>query len=313
MSLRVAVVSLNFNGRALLEKYIPSLEAACRASRYKPELWVLDNDSKDDSLLYLTKHHPSVKVFKAAKNKVLCSYNDWAEQVPCDVMIFMNNDIAVDEHFVDPLAQRFEDEQDLFFVTPRCLSLEGHHYEGNKTKAMIRYGVFWASSLFPGYESGTQTAGPTFAGGFGAFDRRKFLSLGGYDELYLPGRLEDADICFRAQKRGWRCLYEPASIVYHEGMATFHKVYGRKGTDIVNWRNTFLFMWKNLSDPFLWLAHVFWMPWRLLYALIFLRWDFVRGFGQALVRAPQAFSRRKSGDKPTRHRISDQKVFEWRG
>ncbi len=57
-------------------------------------------------------------------------------------------------------------------------------------------------------------------GGSCAFDRRKFLELGGFDELLAPFYLEDTDLGYMAWKRGWKNLYQPASVVYHEHRGT---------------------------------------------------------------------------------------------
>ena len=60
-------------------------------------------------------------------------------------------------------------------------------------------------------------------GGSSAFDRRKFLELGGFDHLYRPFYYEDTDLGFMAWKRGWKVLYEPGSIVFHEHRGTIGK------------------------------------------------------------------------------------------
>jgi GT2 family glycosyltransferase len=295
-----AIVLLNYNGKALLEKYIPSFEKAIACSRFSCELWVLDNCSRDGSVEWLKNRFPAVKVFEARENRVLCSYNDFAAEVKRDVLIFMNNDIGVDENFIDPLIEPFTRDETVFFVTPKCFSVADQRYEGNKTKAGVRYGVFWAASIYPGYEKETELLSRSFQGGFGAFDRQKFLQLGGYDDLYLPGRLEDADICFRAQKRGWKVLYAPKSVVYHEGGTSFHKRFGIKKTLVINWRNTFLFMWKNLSDRTNFLSWPLWALPRMGYALLRGQWELPVGFFQALPRFSEARSRRRAAKKSRR-------------
>ena len=60
-------------------------------------------------------------------------------------------------------------------------------------------------------------------GGSSAFDRRKFLELGGFDALLHPFYLEDTDLGFMAWKRGWKVLYQPRSIVFHEHRGTIGK------------------------------------------------------------------------------------------
>jgi len=198
----------------------------------------------------------------------------------------------VDEGFIDPLLEPFMKEADVFMVTPKCLSAKNGAYEGNKTKGGIRYGVYWSSCRYPGHEKETEEPGLTLQGGFGAFDRNKFLSLDGYDDLYLPGRLEDADICLRAYKRGWKCLYEPRSVVYHEGGTSFHQVFGRRKTLVINWRNTYLFMWKNIDDRLSLLKCLLWLPLRLVYSLLSGKPEQFMGFFQSIPLWPKAIQKR---------------------
>ena len=287
------ILILNYNGKALLEKYLPSFTRAVRQSSFSCALGVVDNVSVDGSASWLKTHYPDVALYEAKENKVLCSYNEAAAHFQEEVLIFMNNDIDVEPDFIDPLLKPFTRDSKVFMVTPRCLSQKDRSYEGNKTRAMIRHGMFWASSRYEGYEKNIGRAGLTSHGGFGAFDRNKFLELGGYDELYLPGRLEDADVCFRAYKKGWKCLYEPQSVVYHEGGTSFHKKFGIRGTLVINWKNTFLFMWKNMSDRINFFETLLWLPVWFLRSLVKREPEFIVGFWQALQGFGLARSRRK--------------------
>jgi O-antigen biosynthesis protein len=89
---------------------------------------------------------------------------------------------------------------------------------------------------------------PCFYGGGGscAFDRTKFLALGGFDELFAPFYLEDTDLGFLAWKRGWKVLYQPASVVYHEHRGTIGKRFGDEHIRGVLQKNFILFTWKNI-------------------------------------------------------------------
>ncbi len=293
MKRRVRILLLNYNGRELLERYLPSFLEAARASSHDCRVGVVDNCSSDGSAEYLRRHFLDVTVYTAASNRVLCSYNEAAAALEDDILILMNNDMRVEKDFVDPLVAPFLEGPDVFFVTPRCLSMADGSYEGSRTRARMHFGVFWSSSRYPGHERDIDKPGLTFHAGFGAFDRRKFLELGGYDDLYLPGRLEDADLCFRAQKRGWKCLYRPDSVVRHEGGTSFHRRFGAYGTLVINWRNTFLFMWKNLEAGLIARSCV-WLPARLAYSLVTFRTELFAGFCRALPLLPQALSRRRA-------------------
>src|SRR5581483_11189850 len=91
---------------------------------------------------------------------------------------------------------------------------------------------------------------PCFYGGGGscAFDRRKFLELGGFDSLLAPFYLEDTDLGYMAWKRGWQVLYQPKSIVYHEHRGTIGKHFNSAQIQAVLKKNFLLFAWKNMHE-----------------------------------------------------------------
>jgi O-antigen biosynthesis protein len=91
---------------------------------------------------------------------------------------------------------------------------------------------------------------PCFYGGGGscAFDRRKFLELGGFDHLLAPFYLEDTDLGYLAWKRGWKVLYQPRSVVYHEHRGTIGKRFSEEHIQTVLKKNFLLFCWKNIHE-----------------------------------------------------------------
>ena len=85
---------------------------------------------------------------------------------------------------------------------------------------------------------------PTFYGGGGstAYDRRKFLELGGFDELLAPFYVEDVDLGYMAWKRGWINMYAPDSVVYHEHRGTIGKHFSEAYIAAVVQKNRLLFV-----------------------------------------------------------------------
>jgi glycosyltransferase involved in cell wall biosynthesis len=100
---------------------------------------------------------------------------------------------------------------------------------------------------------------PCFYGGGGscAFDRRKFLELGGFDELLAPFYMEDTDLGFMAWKRGWKVLYQPGSVVYHEHRGTIGNRFSEAQIHAVLKKNNLLFCWKNIHEWRRLAAHFF--------------------------------------------------------
>ncbi len=125
-------------------------------------------------------------------------------------------------------------------------------------------------------------------------DRKKYTELNGYDDLYLPGRVEDLDLCYRGWKRGWKAYYIPESVIYHIGQATYHKMYGVRRTYVITYRNGLLFIWKNITDMRLILGkHLFLLLPRLVFSMFKGNFAFILGFFEALRLLPAALKRRK--------------------
>ncbi|MDP3920182.1 MAG: glycosyltransferase [Candidatus Omnitrophota bacterium] len=267
-TLNVRIVILNYNGRQLLGQCLPSVVEAARRASHRTAVTVLDNCSADDGPEFVRLEFPSVDVVAAPENKVLCSYNDYLANIDDDVVILLNNDIRVDENFVDPLVNRFASDGSTFLVAPRVMTFDGKSVEAGRSKGGVRWGLFWCSARYPGYEDDLNQPGETFSSGFGAFSRKRFVELGGYDERYLPGILEDVDLCLRASRKGWGLYYEPLSIVYHVGQASFKREFGSRKMAVMASRNTFLFMWKNYNGLRFWATHIFLLPLRLVFALM---------------------------------------------
>lgn len=294
--LRINIVILNYNGINLLKECLPSIIDARRASKQECIVTVLDNQSNDASVDFLKENFPEINIYIAKENKVFCSFNDFAYNSDADILIFLNNDIKVDIHFVDPLIDIFLQHDDVFLTGPKCLTFDGKGYEGTKSKWRLNKGIFSASSRYQSYQDDIDKEGYTMQAGFGAFDRKKFLELGGFDQLYLPGIMEDADFCYRAWKKGYKGYYEPKSLIYHIGQASFKKEFGSKKIMELAHRNTFLFMWKNIRDVRIWTAHFLWLPARICYSLLTGKFEFVTGFFKALPKLKEAIKKgRKLG------------------
>lgn len=244
-----SVVIPNWNGRDLLEKYLPPL---IRAMQGHPdnEIIVVDNGSTDGSAAFVRSQFPEVRLlalpvnlgfgggsnagFRAAKN---------------DIVVLLNSDMRVAEDFLAPLLEGFTHPDvfavscQIFFSDPGKRREETGLTQGSWSHGMLRVRHRedpQVDRLFPCFYGG---------GGSCAFDRRKFLELGGFDELLRPFYLEDTDLGYRAWKRGWKVLYQPASHVWHEHRGTIGKTFSRAYIETVIRRNFVLFAWKNIHEP----------------------------------------------------------------
>lgn len=293
---------LNWNGEAHLRQFLPTvLEAADLAAA---EVWVIDNDSDDDSLAICHRDFPSVRTVALPTNQPLAAYNAAAATCTTDVFVSIDNDVLVEPAFLLPLLSHFGSRDDVFAVSSHVRSYppETSGDEGAATNVGWHRGMLRGRSIQP-----TDRPMPVFynCGCATAFDRQKFLSLRGFDPLFFPLYYEDTDLSWRAWKRGWTCLYEPKSVVYHKGGGSL----GRSSsvTTLVL-RNEFLFHWKNLSDPSLIATHIASTIPRLLIAAARRDTSRLRGFASALPRLPEVIRHRRSIRKD--RRLTDAAVIE---
>jgi GT2 family glycosyltransferase len=255
-----SVVIPNWNGRDLLAKYLPSVVEALRGNPAN-EIIVVDNGSTDGSAEFVRRHFPEVTLLALPQNLGFGGgSNAGFRAAKNDIVVLLNSDMRVDAGFLQPLLDGFTDERvfavscQIFFSDPNRKREETGLTQGWWSHGGLRvrhYDEPQVFSPFPCFYAG---------GGSSAFDRRKFLSLGGFDPLLRPFYLEDTDLGYMAWKRGWKVLYQPASKVWHEHRGTIGKKFSRAYIDGVIGKNFVLFCWKNIHQP-AWLAAHFYYAW----------------------------------------------------
>jgi GT2 family glycosyltransferase len=303
------LVILNFNGQRLLKECLPSVFEAAHHSLKDPKVTVLDNQSTDESREFVLKNFPEADFVPSGANRVLCSYNDYLKRIDEEFVILLNNDIFVDRGFVDPLLDPLEKDPQIFFAASKTFGPDKETYLGSLSKIGFRWGMVWGTSLFKDYEKKVNAPNRTMLCGSGAFRRAVFCELGGYDDLYLPGTVEDLDLCYRAYRQGWKGAYCPDSVIYHIGQVSFKKHFGTAALRRMNRRNLYLFIWKNIRSPRLLFQHFVFLPLQLLKDFFTGRWDFLAGFFGALGRLPAALRKRRTAPlNPAQ--LRDEEIFE---
>jgi GT2 family glycosyltransferase/glycosyltransferase involved in cell wall biosynthesis len=241
-----SLVIPNWNGKDLLQRFLPTWSAAI-ANHPGSEIIVVDNASSDGSAAWLATNYRDVRVVELAENLGFGGgSNAGIRAAMNDVVVLLNNDMRVEPDFLAPLLAGFADET-VFAVSSQI-------FLADKTKRREETGLtqgWWQDGgLRVGHREDplVDVIFPCFYGGGGscAFDRRKFLELGGFDELLKPFYLEDTDLGYMAWKRGWKVLYQPASVVHHEHRGTIGKRFSGGYIEAVLQKNFMLFCWKNI-------------------------------------------------------------------
>jgi len=286
----VSIVIPNWNGLELLVEYFSSVIAAAGQYRLQAnvevEVIIVDDASTDESRAWLHMNYGQnelVRVIELESNVgFLQAVNRGFKAAKHDVVFLLNNDVKVEPDCIAPLIRHFGDEV-VFAVCCRADRINGGRLDGGGKIGRFERG-FWR--VFLNYESiptqaTTELISFFGSGGYTVYDRMKWNSLGGFQECLSPNYWEDVEICYRAWKRGWNVLYDPASRVHHLGSASMKKLNSRE-MDIVTERNRLLLTWINLHARFWFAQHIGWLALRLVGSAISFRWNYLRSFSRAI-------------------------------
>jgi len=277
-----AAVVLNYNGRPLLQENLPSVIAAAQRVDGGCEVIVLDNRSTDGSVEFVRGNYPGVIVEVAPASRVVFSYNGLLQRLRHKYVVLLNNDVRLREDTLSVLLPPCT-APDVFAVSAVLLNSDGT--QRRRVLARTHRGLLRTAS------AEAKAAGPTLdaGGACTAFDREKFVALGGFDDLYWPYYWEDTDLSYVAWKRGFRVLVEPRSVAYHLHRGTIQS----DEAGVIFNQNAHLFFWKNITDPAAVAKHIAWMPVLVPLRVVLFKWDYLRGLWRALRKLRPALRRRR--------------------
>ena len=214
----VSVIVLNWNGERVVGRCLRSVQS----QTYRPlEIIVVDNASTDGSVGLIRKEFPDVKLIRNDKNLGFGGGNNVGFQASGGrYVMILNNDAWLDARCIEELKRSIEQDKD-YGASASMIFLEGE--KGLLDAAGI--------SIFPDglsigrgrLETGDryqQEEEVFFSSGCASLFRREMLDdIGGFDEDFFA-YADDTDLGWRARLAGWRCIYSPRAIVYHEHSAS---------------------------------------------------------------------------------------------
>ena len=257
MSVRIAVVILNWNGRHFLEKFLPDV---IRFSSDDASVVVADNASTDDSVEYLKKNFPSVRIILNEKNEGFTGgYNRALEKVEAEFYVLLNSDVEVTQDWLKPLLRLMDANKKIAACQPKILSYhekDKFEYAGAGGGFIDKNGYpFCRGRIFSELETDHHQFDderPVFwATGACMFVRASvYHELKGLDENFFA-HMEEIDLCWRMQRAGYEVYYCGKSTVYHVGGGTLPKNNPRK--TYLNFRNNLITFTKNRKSSVLFL------------------------------------------------------------
>lgn len=248
---KVAIIILNYNGRAWLEQFLPAVIR--HTSLGLAQIWVADNASIDDSIEFVRQHFPVVNTFRMPENYGFAGgYNHAIKHIASEYTLLLNSDVEVSHGWLDPLVKYLDQHPQTAACQGKIKDFQDpkkFEYAGAAGGYIDAYGYpFCRGRIFETLEEDYgqyDDASEIFwASGACLLIRRKlFMACGGFDTDFFA-HMEEIDLCWRLKNMGYAIRYVPESTVYHVGGGTLgkqsnHKLY-------LNFRNNRLMLFKNL-------------------------------------------------------------------
>lgn len=295
--MKISIIIPSFNGKTLLLGNLPLVLKACETwdpTKRKWEVLVIDDASTDGTDQWLRKTYPNVKTIRNRKNlRFGGSCNRGVKEAKGEVIILLNNDVQPEADFLQPLLIHFK-RSDVFAVGCKEINVtEGKVIFGGRGMMKFQRG------LVTHWRPTDQTSKNTswVSAGSAAYRRHLWIEFGGMDRLFRPAYEEDRDLSWQALKAGYSVLFEPDAIVTHDHETTNLRVFGTAAIKIYSMKNQLLFVWKNISSPLLFMEHLFWLPYHLVFTTLRTKGLFLIALTFALIQIPEVLNSRKRASR----------------
>lgn len=237
----LSVMIPNYNGKALLEEYLPHTLAALGGLDCTAELVVADDASKDESCSFVRSHYPSVVLVEGEKNLGFSGNCNRGIQACNGIWVLvLNSDVRISSEYLEKLMA-FTEEKDVFGLGGSIFP-DGPGPIMDAGKYPARSGLMLNTTL--NFEPLPQEGNcfPTLflSGAASLLNADKFRELGGFREIFNPYYFEDAEISLHAWRRGWKSLYVPEAICHHRISSTIGKAAQKDSVRITARRNKLL-------------------------------------------------------------------------
>lgn len=245
----VTVVIPNYNG----EKLLPTCLDSLRSQSFRDfSILVVDNGSTDGSLRLLEERYREVTVLRMLRNLgFAAAVNAGIRASAGELVALLNNDTEADGRWLGELVGALGRRGDISFCASKMLDFTNRSIIDSAGNCYALNGRSLPRGFMAEDRGQYEREEEVFGACAGAalYRRSLFEEIGLFDESFFSYK-EDVDLDFRAQVRGFRCLYVPRAVCYHVGGATT----GRRKSDLavrLSTRNSVTTFIKNMPARFL--------------------------------------------------------------
>ena len=212
---KISIIIVNYNGKELLQK---CLESLFKTNYENFEVILVDNNSTDNSIEFVTKEYPKIIVIKLDSNKGFAEPNNIGAKIAKgEYLLFLNNDTVTTSNFISEMIKVLEKDQRVAICQSLLLRPNGDI--DSSGDFIDRIGIVYNSKT-----KIDQIKEISSARGACMMIRKKiFDKLGGFDEKFFFS-FEDVDLGWRSWILGYKVVIAPNSVVYHSAGKTSSKL-----------------------------------------------------------------------------------------
>lgn len=247
---KVSVLILNYNGAKFIEACLDSILAQSYPIH---EIIVIDNASTDNSIALAKTGRPGVAIVEAGANLGFAGgMNLGIRKSNGEFLLLLNPDVVLDEEFLKMAVEAIQTDSRTGSVSGKVLKMA----EKEAGRLDTTGHVIFRNRLFTDRGDGEADIGQYdeveeifgACAGAGLYRREMLEDIRIADEYFDESFflfLEDTDLNWRAQLRGWKCVYEPRAVARHwRGGVAERKT---KLVELHNYKNRYMMIIKNDS------------------------------------------------------------------
>ncbi|MCL4208930.1 glycosyltransferase family 2 protein, partial [Patescibacteria group bacterium] len=219
----VSVIIPTYNGLEHLKKCLTSLYK----QEYKQiEVIVVDNNSSDQSVSYIKKNFPQVKLVESKENLGFAESNNIGfDKSIGEYILLLNNDTLVTAKFLTNLVSTINSQEDIGAVQPKIFFMDNPELLDSTGSFLTGTGLLYHVGINrKNFDIYNHKKFIYSAKGACLLIKRSVLRaslLDGkvFDTTYFA-YFEETDLCHRIWLSGYKVLYEPKSVIFHKMGAT---------------------------------------------------------------------------------------------
>ena len=249
---KVSFIIVNYNGISHLEQCFNTLNKL-NYPKNKLEFIMIDNGSYDNSVSFVEQNYRDVKIIKNEVNEGFAKpNNDGAKIASGDYIALINNDMKIDENWLNDMFETLANCKDESYV---CIGSRILNWDGTKLDFAGGSVSFYGHGYQPDFGMNIEAANEKYnkdrdilfaCGGAMLIKKSVYLEVGGFDEDYFA-YFEDVDLGWRLWSLGYKTRFCCKSICYHKHNSTSKKL---NKNEVFNmyFRNGLFTIFKNYED-----------------------------------------------------------------